>query len=250
MISKTEAATYTHGHHASVLRSHAWRTAQNSAAFLLPYLQPHMKILDLGCGPGTITVDLATYVPEGHVTGLERVGDVLAKGRALAAERGVTNVEFVEGDGNGLTYADGTFDVVFAHQVLQHVADPVGMLREMKRVVKTGGIVAARDADYGSFAWFPELPGLRAWMDLYQKVGRYNGAEPNAGRMMHSWARQAGLPKYKSSVTSWVYTGAEDGELAGVEDLERISKTWKEWQEDVDAWITIPSSEIVCIKEH
>ncbi|KAI5307023.1 hypothetical protein KEM55_008429, partial [Ascosphaera atra] len=67
----SETATYTHGHHPSVLRSHSWRTASNSAAYLLPHLLPHFKILDIGCGPGTITVDLAKYVPQGHITGLE-----------------------------------------------------------------------------------------------------------------------------------------------------------------------------------
>ena len=49
---------YTHGHHESVLRSHRWRTAANSCAYLLPHLRPDMSLLDVGCGPGTITADL------------------------------------------------------------------------------------------------------------------------------------------------------------------------------------------------
>ena len=113
MANKTEAATYTHGHHASVLRTHGWRTALNSASFLLPHVKPDMKILDIGCGPGTITVDLATYVPQGHVTGLENASEVLSQGRALAQERGILNIDFVVGDGNGLQYEDNSFDVVF-----------------------------------------------------------------------------------------------------------------------------------------
>ena len=59
MERKSESATYTHGHHASVLRSYTWRNAANSASYLLPHLRPDMRILDIGCGPGTITVDLA-----------------------------------------------------------------------------------------------------------------------------------------------------------------------------------------------
>jgi ubiquinone/menaquinone biosynthesis C-methylase UbiE len=51
--------TYTHGHHDSVLCSHAWRTAGNSAAYLLGELHPGQRLLDVGCGPGTITLDLA-----------------------------------------------------------------------------------------------------------------------------------------------------------------------------------------------
>jgi protein-L-isoaspartate O-methyltransferase len=70
---------YVHGHHESVLRSHRWRTAANSAAHLLPHLQPHQSLLDIGCGPGTITADLATLVS--HVTALETSEEVLRLAR-------------------------------------------------------------------------------------------------------------------------------------------------------------------------
>lgn len=272
MASKTEAATYTHGHHASVIRSHSARTAKNSVAFLLPYLKPSMKILDIGCGPGTITVDLAEYVPQGHVTGLERAGSILTQARDLATARGISNIEFVEGDANGLSFNEGEFDLVLCHQVLQHVADPVGMLQEMNRVCKSGGIIAAREADYGVFAWYPELPGLKDWQGLYDRVARYNGGEPNAGRMLHVWARKAGLSDVRSSVSNWCYatrgeiewwsgswqdrtlkssfaTTALEGKLATMEDLEKISKTWKEWGDDQDAWLSIPSAEIISFKQ-
>lgn len=272
MAPKTESATYTHGHHASVVRSHSWRTASNSIGFLLPHLKPDMRILDIGCGPGTITVDLASYVPSGQVTGLERAGGVLEQARALAKEKGVGNVDFVEGDANDLPYEEGSFDVVFCHQVLQHVGDPVGMLREMKRVTKSGGIVAAREADYGVFVWYPELPGIKEWQGLYDRVARYNGGEPNAGRVLHVWAKRAGLVDVKCSCTMWCYASREEvewwsgswveralyssfastaleGGLAGREDLERISRAWREWGEHEDAWISIPSAEILCFKQ-
>ncbi|KAJ5453623.1 uncharacterized protein N7458_004579 [Penicillium daleae] len=249
MVSKTESATYTHGHHASVVRSHSWRTAQNSIAFLLPHLKPDMKILDIGCGPGTITVDVAAHVPQGHITGLERAGAILTQARANAQAKGVTNIDFVEGDANALSYADDTFDVVFCHQVLQHVGDPVGMLTEMKRVVKKGGDCCGE----GGGLW-------------------RNGGEPNAGRMLHAWARRAGFDDVQCSCTMWCYASKEDVKwwseswvdrslkssfattaiehgLAAKEDLERISQAWREWGQDRDAWISIPSAEILCIKQ-
>jgi ubiquinone/menaquinone biosynthesis C-methylase UbiE len=272
MAAKAESATYTHGHHASVLRSHTWRTALNSASYLLPYLKPDMKVLDIGCGPGTITVDLAGYVPQGTITGLERAGGVLTQARALAQERGVTNIEFVEGDANNLQYEDGSFDVVLCHQVLQHVGDPVGIMREMKRVAKSGGIVAARESDYGVFNWYPSTDGLNEWQTLYAKVARRNGGEPDAGRMLHVWAKQAGLTKFRCSVSSWCYsqkdevqwwsnlwaertvkssfaTTAIDAQLANEQDLRMIADVWKRWGEDEDAWFAVPSGEIVCFKE-
>jgi len=274
MDCKSEAATYTHGHHASVLRSHSWRTAFNSAFYILPYLRPDMKVLDIGCGPGTITVDIASYVVQGHITGLDRVGDVLTQARALAKERNLTNIDFVEGDANALDYADGTFDLVICHQVLQHVKDPVGILKEMRRVARLGGIVAARESDYGSFTWYPDVEGLEEWRSLYLKVARSNGGEPNAGRMVHAWAKRAGFQArdIKISSSTWCYSTREeiewwsglwaertmlssfaktaiDGKLATNADLEKIAEVWRKWGEQEDAWFSVLHGEVLCRKE-
>ena len=78
-------ATYTHGHHDSVLRSHRWRTAENSAAYLLPYLRPGLSLLDVGCGPGNITADLAGRVAPGPTVGLDASAEVIAEARSTAA---------------------------------------------------------------------------------------------------------------------------------------------------------------------
>src|SRR5262245_1049277 len=115
--------TYTHGHHESVLRSHTWRTAENSAGYLLSALRPGLELLDVGCGPGTITADLAQLVAPGRVIGLDRAPDVLAKASAYAGERGVS-IEFQVGDVYALPFSDHSFDVVHAHQLVQHLSDP------------------------------------------------------------------------------------------------------------------------------
>src|SRR3954447_11324732 len=151
-------ATYTHGHHESVLRSHRWRTAENSAGYLLPHLSSGATVLDMGCGPGTITADLASIVTPARVTALELTDAALDLARDEVARRGLTNVDFAVGDVQALDFPDHTFDVVHAHQVLQHVADPVAALREMRRVARPGGLIAVRDSDYAAFTWFPQLP--------------------------------------------------------------------------------------------
>lgn len=229
MAAPREKATYAHGHHASVVNSHARRTAQDSAAFLLPHLQPHFTILDVGCGPGTITADLAELVPQGKVTGVDLVASVLETARAHVQGRGVTNCVFEAMDANGLPYADASFDVVFCHQVLQHVNDPVGILKEMRRVAKPGGIVAAREADYKSFAWYPEPAGLDRWLSWYRQTARACGGQPDAGRYVHQvslekpfrsrlqglsniiikWAKEAGFERERVALSwsSWFYTG-------------------------------------------
>lgn len=264
-----ETATYTHGHHASVLRSHTWRTAANSAAYLLGELEPHMHVLDIGCGPGTITADLAALVPDGHVTGLDAAPGVLEQARATVDARGLENVTFTTGDVHALDHPDGSFDVVHAHQVLQHVGDPVGALREMRRVCRPGGIVAARDADYGAMFWYPPTDGLTGWQRLYRRVARGNGGEPDAGRMLHAWARQAGSGRVTASSSTWCYAtpqerawwselwaertlassfarAAVDGGHATTGELDAAARAWREWGAEEDGWFSVPHGEILC----
>src|ERR1041384_361136 len=114
-------ATYTHGHHESVLRAHRWRTAENSAAYLLPHLSSGTTVLDVGCGPGTITADFATLVTPARGIAMEVSEGALDLARTEIIRRGLTNVDFVVGDVRALEFADDTFDVVHAHQVLQHL---------------------------------------------------------------------------------------------------------------------------------
>ncbi|MEU5211555.1 class I SAM-dependent methyltransferase [Streptomyces sp. NPDC020742] len=266
-----ETAVYTHGHHESVLRSHTWRTAANSAGYLLPHLRPHLQILDVGCGPGTITADLAALVPDGQVTGLERAPGVLAQARAAAAERGVGNVRFTVGDVHELDFPDDSFCVVHAHQVLQHLGDPVQALREMRRVTKPGGLVAVRDADYSAMTWYPQVPGLDDWQQLYLQVARANGGEPDAGRRLHAWARQAGFAPEAITATAgtWCYRTPEerswwsglwadrtvdsgyariavDGGHATGQELDRIAQAWRTWGTDEDGWFAVLHGEILC----
>jgi SAM-dependent methyltransferase len=263
------AAVYTHGHHESVLRSHRWRTAENSAAYLLPYLSSGQTVLDVGCGPGTITADLAALVAPGRVTALEVTDAALDLARTEIARRGLATVDFAIGDVHALDLPDGGFDVVHAHQVLQHVGEPVGALREMRRVAKPGGVVAVRDSDYAAFTWFPALPELAEWLDLYERVARGNGGEPDAGRRLLSWAHAAGFDDVTATSSTWCFSNPDDRAWWGIMwaervlvsdlartavatgaattgDLQRISDAWKRWAADPDGWLSILHGELIC----
>ena len=262
-------AHYTHGHHESVLRSHRRRTAEDSAAYLLPHLKPGMTVLDIGCGPGTITADLAERVAPAAVVAVDQVADVLDVARAEIEGRGLSNVTLATADVHNLDFPDDAFDVVHAHQVLQHVADPVRALREMRRVCRPGGIVAARDADYAGFIWFPQLPALDLWLNLYRKAHRANGSEPDAGRRLLSWALRAGFDDVTPSGSVWCYATpdtrdwwggmwadrilhsdvARDLLAAGLStaaQLEEISAAWRAWAAAPDGWLSMPHGEILC----
>jgi SAM-dependent methyltransferase len=260
---------YTHGHHESVLRSHRWRTAENSAGYLVPVLRSGMDLLDVGCGPGTITMDLAELVgPTGSVTALERTPDALALARQEAERRDATNLHFAVGDVQELDQPDDTFDVVHAHQVLQHVSDPVQALREMRRVCRPGGIVAARESDYGGFVWHPALAELDRWLEVYCEVARANDAEPDAGRRLLSWAQEAGLSDVTASSSTWCYSTpidrawwgglwadrivdsdvarqAVERDIATAAELDDIAAGWRQWAEQDDGWFSVLHGEVL-----
>lgn len=112
---------YTHGHHDSVLRVHRWHTAENSACYLLHKLRPGDHVLDIGCGPGTITIGLADRAAPGRVVATDSMSPVLAEARELAVRLGTSNMSFVLADAYRLAFADASFDIVHTHQLLQHL---------------------------------------------------------------------------------------------------------------------------------
>ncbi len=204
--------TYSHGHHASVLRSHEWRTAENSAPHLLGHLRPGQRLLDLGCGPGTITADLAERVAPGEVVGIDPSADVIERARANVAARpgGIpAGLRFEVGDGYRLAFDDASFDVVHAHQVLQHLTDPVAALREARRVLASGGLLAVRDSDYGAFVWSPDDTRLDRWLELYHQVTTANHADADAGRHLPGWVRAAGFTDLEVSSSTWTFADAD-----------------------------------------
>lgn len=259
---------YTHGHHESVLRSHTSRTAANSAAYLIPHLSHGSSVLDVGSGPGTITADFARLVAPGPVLGIDRAPEVVAAATAHARDAHLANLSFDTGDVNNLDFPDDSFDIVHAHQLMQHLRDPVEAMRQMRRVAKPGGLIAVRDADFGGMFWYPELPQMAQWMQLYQRVARHNQAEPNAGRRLLHWARAAGFTSITASSANWLYAAPQERDwLAGMwaertlnsafaeqameygladrETLEHIAAGWRLWGGSEDGWFIMPNSEIL-----
>jgi ubiquinone/menaquinone biosynthesis C-methylase UbiE len=265
---RSERESYTHGHHESVLRSHTWRTVENSAAYLLPALRPGLRVLDVGSGPGTITVDLARRVAPGDVIGVDAADDIVAQATALAEQEGVANATFRSGSAYALEFDDDTFDIVHAHQVLQHLADPVAALKEFRRVTKPGGLIAARDVDYGGTVISPSSPGLELWSRTYDTVHRSNGGDPEAGRALKRWALEAGLTDVAMTASVWCFSTDEErawwGGLwadrallssfapraveigaATREQLEQISAAWRAWAGEESGVFLFPHGEIL-----
>ena len=228
-----------------------------------------MDLLDVGCGPGTITHDLATAVAPGRVIGVDAAAAAIERARATAPDD-AHNLSFERGDAYGLPFG-AEFDVVHAHQVLQHLDDPVRALREWRRVCRPGGTVAVCDADYAAMAWWPNEPLLDRWMALYQQAARSNGGEPDAGRRLLSWALQAGFAPANVAVSAstwcwatpddrhhWSSTWAERITSSALADqlcgsgaatsaeLDTIAAAWRAWAERPDGWFVVLNTELLC----
>ncbi len=257
MTQRTER--YTHGHHASVVGQHARRTAERDAAFLMPHLRSGMRLIDVGCGPGTITTGLARAVAPGEVVGIDPVEAVIEQAREHAARERLTSLRFETASAYEIPEPDASFDVAYMHQVLQHVARPVDLLRDTLRVLRPGGIVAVREVDYATMTPWPAVPELEQWLTLYQQVAAQNHSELNAGRRVPMWLREAGFIDLEISgatmvfheradVENWGYSWAErtlrssfaehaiEFGFATHDDLEAIAAGWRRWADDPEAF--------------
>lgn len=260
---------YSHGYDASVLNSYRSRSVANSAAYLLPYLQDGMRVLDLGCGPGSISADLAALLPQGQVVGVD-ISEVSVASAQQAYRR--DNLQFQTANVYALPFQDACFDVVHAHQVLQHLGQPDVALREMVRVLKPNGIVAVRDTAYDSMAWQPAVPELARWMDVYQAIAKRNGGNPNIGPDLAGLCVAAGLAEVVVSQSDWhyhqgdgsaqwwggVWAGrmlqsdfahqAQEYGLADWVELNHISQAWQGWGQLPDADFVMHHHQVVACR--
>jgi ubiquinone/menaquinone biosynthesis C-methylase UbiE len=171
------------------------RTASVSAAFLLPQLRSGMRILDVGCGPGTITLGLAEAVAPGEVVGVDLQQSLVERARVLAAERGIANVRFERADAYELPFRDGAFDAALAHRVLMHLADPVRGLREVRRVLRHGGVLGLCDVDVATTVRWPMSREFERFLDLRMRAFHLQGTDGQAGRKHRELLLEAGFDR-------------------------------------------------------
>jgi SAM-dependent methyltransferase len=198
------------------------------------------------------------------VVGIDASAEVIAEAR-----RDHPGVSFTIGDVYQMDFPDASFDIVHAHQLLQHVADPVAALKEMRRVTAPGGIVAVRDSDYGSFTWHPGDDRLVRWLELYREIARANRGNPDAGRHLLSWARQADFVRIGASASAWCFATPQDRDWWGrlwadrmtssaiakqavregrstQEELITLADAWREWAAAEDGWFAVLHGELIC----
>jgi SAM-dependent methyltransferase len=164
-----------------------------------------MRLLDVGCGPGSITRGLAERVAPGEVVGLDASPEMLAVASADVTARHLPNLRYEAGSVYALPFADASFDVVFAHQVLQHHAEPEAAVAEMLRVLRPGALIAVRDVDWGTVAYWPQEPWIDRFIDLHLKTWSRNGGEPRMGRRLRALFNGVGVSDLRITASVWCY---------------------------------------------
>lgn len=223
MAQPTPHNTYLPGY--KEVGHHEWRTAENSAPYLLPTLQslaetnPSLTLLDVGAGSGTITTSLAKHIPQGHMTAIDLSPDILSRAASHAASVNATNITFQPASVYELTQTFGpaAFDVVHAHQVLCHLDAPVQALAQMLAVVKPGGVVAVREIDMRVWSFYPFSETMRAWVEVQKATHAAAGGSNEAGPSLVAWAMRAGARRedVKASMGTWLYATEEERRVWG-----------------------------------
>jgi ubiquinone/menaquinone biosynthesis C-methylase UbiE len=179
----------------------AARTDCQHAAFLLPHLRPGMHLLDAGCGPGSVTLGLAEAVAPGRVVGIDKQGVLVERAQVLAAARGITTARFEVADVYELPFADHSFDAAFVNGVLMHLREPLRALKQLRRVLRPGGIAGVRDPDWGTTLYVPTTPLLEQWLAMRVRVRQHNGGDPFLSRSYRRLLLEAGFVRVEASAS-------------------------------------------------
>lgn len=190
---------YLHGYEEWTRRWMETRTAERELGFLIPYLAPGKDLIDCGCGPGSITLGLAEAVSPGNVVGIDIEPRQLEVARAAAAQRGLGNARFEQASIYEIPAPDASFDVAVAHFVIEHVSDPPRALREMRRVLRPGGIAAIKDPYYPAFVFRPRTPEIALFEELMARWQKHNHASPTYAADLRSHLLAVGFSRTQAS---------------------------------------------------
>ena len=171
----------------------AARDLESHGFFLTPFLQPGFDVLDAGCGPATITTGIAEAVFPARVTAVDVSREQLETARRLTQGREIVNIEFIAASAARLPFADHSFDVVFAHALLEHLGEPEQAVREFHRVTRPGGFLAVGSPDWGNFELEPNPPRVARAIHAYRNLQERNGGNTRAGTMLRDWISTAGF---------------------------------------------------------
>jgi ubiquinone/menaquinone biosynthesis C-methylase UbiE len=229
-------------------------------------LRKGMKVADFGCGVGVVTRMLAEMVgPSGSVTGIDVNGQQLAEATAWCESRGVMNTSFVKADASRTGLPRASYDLVYCRFLLLHLPDPMACLREMREVLRPGGIIVVEDGDLASAESIPPT-AIDAFADLFCRFGPTRGLNYSLARNLYHMVIDAGFEDVGVEIHQPAITGGENRFFlkwsveeagptfvdAGIITQERLENTLVEMQEaieDTEVLILAPRMSLVSGKK-
>ena len=251
---------YTLGYLPQTIQRLQKRTAAKEAGFLLPHLSPGMRLLDCGCGPGSITVGLAEAVAPGQVVGVDIEPSEYRLAWSQAAKRTGANLHFANADVYRLPFAANTFDAAFLHNVLSHLRQPLEVLKGIYRLLSPGGVIGISHPDFSGQLISPSDPLLDRGHELYWRLVEHNGGNPAIGKHQRALLHEAGFVRVEA-VAKYSTVGTQDGVRTRTErggrlsdgsditqqmidlgwtdrsELDRIIAAWQKWSEHPGAFM-------------
>ncbi len=214
------------------------RSAEGNARFFLDHLKPGMSVLDMGCGPGSITVGIAAAVAPGEVVGIDIEPSQIMLGRDRAASLGLQNCRFETGSVYDLPFGDRTVDAVFGHTILMQFRDLDPVLGEIKRVLKPGGLIGFREIDIGASLFHSETSAIRDVMTILRRSILHNDGNPDIGRALPRLLADAGF-NIRSAAAAYNCATTPEAK-AGM--YEMMAQLWKQSEfvarAESDGWIS------------
>ena len=221
MIQETSTPDYTMGYSEEILKTQLRATAETSAAFLLPHLRPGQRLLDFGCGPGTISVGLARAVAPGEMHGIDMDEAQIERAVSVAASQGQENAVFHVGDVIDLPFEDSLFDVAHCRSVLMHVPDTAAVLSEVRRVLKPGGIIACREMICESAFTHPDSGIMRRSWEMFEDLVESDDGHPQMGKELKGHILEAGFTDIRMSGSLSIYSSPEE-----IADIYGLINQW------------------------
>ncbi len=258
MVHQTATPDYTRGFSERALAAPMRRTAESNAAYLLPYLVPGLRVLDFGCGPGSLSMGIASYISPGELHGVDMEESLIEIARTKASQTGQSNAIFHVGDATVLPFEDGFFDIAHGHNILMHVPDTRALLTEVKRVLKPGGIIACREMICESAFAHPDLGIARRLWELFEDLVATNDGHPQMGKEMKTHILDAGFTDIRMSASFTTYSTPQEINYVRHEMLEWLMSPeitdaaikYGAWTEDLsdniraigDKWVERPDA--------
>ena len=227
-------ASYTPGHSQNATDFMSKRSIQSHGQFFLSYLTPGVSVLDCGCGPGSITLSIASLVDPGKVVGVDFGSSQIERATASASSAGINNAQFRVGDCYSLPFDEGSFDRAFSHALMEHLSDPVRAMKELHRVLKPDGVIGVCSPDWGGFILAPPSPALTEAVEAYTTLQSRNGGDVQVGRRLGTYLEAAGFKDVRMSARYECYPSLEFiGEYLALqlqrEGDARSAATLREW---------------------